>query len=210
MMNYIPAVAPPSCRNKGIICKNYFTSKKCPQINCPYAHIQDGEELPVPDTICLFYQQNKCLRESCKFFHGSKQDFAKIKATGSPTYRPQDFVPVEAPPTESPQSVMIPLITPRPLNLPQLPPQQQQMMIVPQQPQQFYPQMLQPPMQQPFFMPPPQQQQPFYQMQGQPHPMPQGSVAPQLFMSNGQIYQIQPVSYVIPAPPQNQESIVWI
>ena len=175
-MNFMPALAPPSTRNKGIICKNYFSTKQCSHVNCPYAHIADGDEHPIPQTTCLFYQQSKCLREDCKFFHGQKQDLAKLKASGKATYRPQDWMQVATPPTEAPKPVIIPLMPPQPMQ------QQQQLQLPPFQQWQYPSQMVSFPPQQQLLAPMPQ-------------PIPQQSAAPQLIVSNGQYFLVQPAAF---------------
>lgn len=87
-------------RNKGIICKQYFSAKSCKRSNCPFAHIFDGEVRPLPDAPCLFFQQGVCLREKCKYFHGPKKDYDSMKAAGQTMYRPQEFMPVAHLPTD--------------------------------------------------------------------------------------------------------------
>lgn len=86
-------------RNKGFLCHNYLVGV-CKQTNCPYMHVADGEERPVPDSVCLFFRQSVCLREKCKFFHGAKADLDALRAAGSKTFRPQDVMKIAIPPPE--------------------------------------------------------------------------------------------------------------
>ena len=180
-MNYLSVTAPSSARNKGIICKDYFSTKQCVHVNCPYAHIADGEEHPIPQATCLFFQQNKCLREDCKFFHGSKQEHAKLKASGKTTYRPQDTMLIATPPTEAPKPVIIPLMTPHTHSLP---PPQPPVAYQPQAPLMMY-----------------QQPQPFMQM---PLYMNVQTATPPLIVSNGQYFTVQHPDFV-----QEQQPVTY-
>lgn len=63
-------------------------------------HIANGETRPVPWSVCTFFTQGKCLRDRCTFFHGTQAQLEELHATGSPTYRPQDYMKVAVPPPE--------------------------------------------------------------------------------------------------------------
>lgn len=84
-------------RNKGIICKDYLLAGQCPRSPCPYMHIMDGETRPVPWSICTFFNQGKCLRDRCAFFHGSLEQLEELHSTGVDTYRPQDYMRIAEP-----------------------------------------------------------------------------------------------------------------
>eukprot|EP00742_Colponemidia_sp_Colp-10_P019191 GILJ01022243.1.p1 GENE.GILJ01022243.1~~GILJ01022243.1.p1 ORF type:complete len:285 (+),score=32.09 GILJ01022243.1:31-855(+) len=104
-------------RNKGVICKNYFESHRATGSTtegnppppcfmgsvCPYAHVADGDVLPLPESVCNFFMRGKCLRDNCGYFHGKRQLLAEIKAKleadnnrvngeNALYYRPQDYL----------------------------------------------------------------------------------------------------------------------
>jgi len=106
-------------RNKAIVCKRYFDAqtaiekglaKPKPVRNgkkadpcsggcqlgglCPYRHITASHEERVPRSICKFFLQGACLRDSCPFFHGTEQQLHQLLAIGAPTYRPAEYSPI--------------------------------------------------------------------------------------------------------------------
>jgi hypothetical protein len=88
-------------RNKGVICRDYLYTSRCPRTpTCPYMHIANGETRPVPWSVCTFFTQGKCLRDRCTFFHGTQAQLEELHATGSPVYRPQDYMKIAVPPPE--------------------------------------------------------------------------------------------------------------
>ena len=84
-------------RNKSFICAFYFHCRKCFIPNCPHAHIFDGQEDPVPLTICMFHSTSVCLRDNCKYFHGSASELERLKQSKITRYRPQDYLEVRNP-----------------------------------------------------------------------------------------------------------------
>ncbi|KPI87113.1 hypothetical protein ABL78_3825 [Leptomonas seymouri] len=88
-------------RNKGVICRDYLYTSHCPRTpTCPYMHVANGEARPVPWSVCTFFTQGKCLRDRCTFFHGTQAQLEELHATGSPVYRPQDYMKIALPPPE--------------------------------------------------------------------------------------------------------------
>ncbi|KPA86660.1 hypothetical protein ABB37_00762 [Leptomonas pyrrhocoris] len=88
-------------RNKGVICRDYLCTSHCPRTpTCPYMHVSNGETRPVPWSVCTFFTQGKCLRDRCTFFHGTQAQLEELHATGSPVYRPQDYMKIAVPPPE--------------------------------------------------------------------------------------------------------------
>ena len=81
-------------RNKGIMCAFFFDKGSCPVSNCPFAHFERGEKLPVPESACTFYQQGSCLREKCKYFHGSEAQLKKLRETGATHFLPEKFMAI--------------------------------------------------------------------------------------------------------------------
>lgn len=88
-------------RNKGIICKDFLYTGKCPRApTCPYMHVANGETRPVPWSVCTFFNQGVCLRDRCTFFHGTQQQLDELRATGSDVYQPQLYMHISQPPAE--------------------------------------------------------------------------------------------------------------
>lgn len=88
-------------RNKGVICKDYLQSGRCPRSpSCPYMHVADGETRPIPWSICSFFSQGVCLRDQCAFFHGTSAQLEELHSSGITSYRPQDYMKIAAPPAE--------------------------------------------------------------------------------------------------------------
>lgn len=86
-------------RNKGIICKQFLTKRSCHRHHeCPYLHIAEGESKPLPEAVCSFFSQGACLRDGCRFFHGTEERLQQLRAAGLQSYRLQDEMEVLWPP----------------------------------------------------------------------------------------------------------------
>jgi hypothetical protein len=96
-----------SHRNKGYICKQFFTTGTCPITSeCPFAHVRNGQVDTVPQQVCAFFHQKACLRDSCPYFHGSETELYALKKFSKRTYMPQDYMeqrdPLDLPPVPPP------------------------------------------------------------------------------------------------------------
>jgi hypothetical protein len=81
-----------AARNKGIICEPFFRTGHCSIPDCPFTHVKPGEERPVPDQVCAFFHVKGCLRQQCRYFHGTVEQLAELKAQQKTTYRPEDYM----------------------------------------------------------------------------------------------------------------------
>lgn len=109
-------------RNKGVICKNFYDLGACPIVNCPYAHHKEGVELPMPTTVCQFHGSVKCKKDDCKAFHGTTQEFLKLRRSNAATYKPQDYMeirdPLDLESTDGVSNEQPPAVWPPPVPLP--------------------------------------------------------------------------------------------
>ena len=58
---------------------------------CPFRHIVAAHAEAVPRSVCKFQAGGACLRDGCRFFHGTQEQLAALLASGATTYRPADF-----------------------------------------------------------------------------------------------------------------------
>ena len=112
-------------RDKGIMCKDFYTTSRCSLQCCPYAHIKEGQTSVIPDMACNFHLQGRCLRDNCRYFHGSKEQLRTLHrrraaagggggdtpppvagggggkgSNAGSTYNPSEFLPIRASPVE--------------------------------------------------------------------------------------------------------------
>jgi hypothetical protein len=43
--------------------------------------------LPIPEAICVYHQRGSCLRLNCRYFHGTAEQLADLRASGASHYR---------------------------------------------------------------------------------------------------------------------------
>ena len=83
-------------RDKGLLCRAFFDHGCCLVNDCPSAHISRDFTRPVPQTVCSFFKNpdKVCLRDQCKFFHGSDSALESLLLRGAKTYRPSEYLPL--------------------------------------------------------------------------------------------------------------------
>ena len=86
-------------RNKGIICKHYYDTGVCPDTNCPYAHFTAATRKEFPVDLCRFHDPPRkvCMRDGCRFFHGTPEAHHRLLQMGATFYHPSQVLPIEDP-----------------------------------------------------------------------------------------------------------------
>lgn len=92
----------PRARNKGILCEAFFTQSTCSHNHeCPFLHISPATDVrQLPDAVCSFHKNGACLREGCRFFHGTEDRLLQLRTSGTRVYRLSEEMEHRWPPQE--------------------------------------------------------------------------------------------------------------
>ena len=86
-------------RNKGIICMHYYRNGVCPDTNCPFAHFTTSTRKEFPVDLCRYHDPPRkvCLRDECRFFHGTPEKHHELLQRGVTFYYPSEVLPIGDP-----------------------------------------------------------------------------------------------------------------
>lgn len=72
-----------------------------PEGTCPYSHIADGDEHPIPERVCDDWCETECRADGCPHFHATEIQLHWLRESsqrrGLATYKPQDYMLVRQP-----------------------------------------------------------------------------------------------------------------